>query len=167
MRSHVVAAPRGHTVPVDVSGQRARIGPGRRPRADWERRVEHAIRHPQSAWDLREKSLCRLTAVGERARRSYPEHPGADALALRDLVTEAVSLAGDLLDPQSATFLRCWVATGNIAAVAREMGRDRSHVSRHYRPRVVMVVTEVFMRLTGNGQAATRGLRPRKIRLSP
>lgn len=122
------------------------------------------MRHLHSAWDLQDNSLCRLTAVRERARRNYPDHPGADALALRDLVTEAVGLSGDLLDPSSATFLRRWVATGNIAAVAREMGRDRSHVSRHYRPRVVTVVTDVFMHLAGQGHVRTRTPRPRASR---
>jgi len=134
-------------------------GPGRRPRADWERRVEHAIRHLRSAWDLQDNSLCRIAAVQDRASHAYCGRPGADALALRDLVEEAVSLARDLLAPPYETFLRRWVATGNIAAVAREMGKDRSHLSRDYRPRVVMVVTDVFMSLTGNGAGGSRKAR--------
>ncbi len=80
-------------------------------------------------------------------------------MALRDLVEEAVRLASDLLAPPHETFLRRWVATGNIAAVAREMGKERSHLSRDYRPRVVMVVTDVFMRLTGNGGRRARNVR--------
>ena len=122
------------------------------------------MRHLRSAWHLQDNSLCRLAAVQDRASRHYPGHPGADALALRDLVEEAVGLAGDLLEPRYATFLRRWVATGNIAAVAREMGRDRSHLSRDYRPRVVMVVTDVFMRLTANADYGTRTTRPRRDR---
>ena len=138
--------------------------PGRRPRADWERRVEHAIRHLQSAWDLQDNSLCRIAAVQDRAAHTYGWRPGAEALALRDLVEEAVKLACDLLDPAHETFLRRWVATGNIAAVAREMGKDRSHLSRDYRPRVVMVVTDVFMSLTGQGKRRMRDPRPRQSR---
>ncbi len=95
----------------------------------------------------------------ERASHVYRGRPGAEALALRDLVEEAVSLARDLLATPYETFLRRWVATGNIAAVAREMGKDRSHLSRDYRPRVVMVVTDVFMSLTGNGDRGSRKTR--------
>ena len=142
----------------------ARSGPGRRPRADWERRVEHAIRHLRSAWDLQDNSLCRISAVQDRASHAYRGRPGADAMALRDLVEEAVRLASDLLAPPYETFLRRWVATGNIAAVAREMGKDRSHLSRDYRPRVVMVVTDVFMSLTGNGHRRGRNTRPSRTR---
>ena len=141
-----------------------KAGPGRRPRADWERRVEHAIRHLRSAWDLQDNSLCRIAAVQDRASHAYRGRPGADALALRDLVEEAVSLARDLLAPPYETFLRRWVATGNIAAVAREMGKDRSHLSRDYRPRVVMVVTDVFMGLTGNGDRRSRKTRAGRTR---
>ena len=140
------------------------IGPGRRPRADWERRVEHAIRHLQSAWDLQDNSLCRIAAVQDRAAHRYGWRPGAEGLALRDLVEEAVTLAGDLLAPSHRMFLRRWVATGNIAAVAREMGKDRSHLSRDYRPRVVMVVTAVFMSLTGHGKRRMRNTQPRQSR---
>ena len=126
--------------------------------------MEHAIRHLRSAWDLQDNSLCRIAAVQDRASHAYRGRPGAEALALRDLVEEAVSLASDLLAPPYATFLRRWVATGNIAAVAREMGKDRSHLSRDYRPRVVMVVTDVFMSLTGNGERRDRSRRPRRAR---
>ena len=139
-------------------------GPGRRPRADWERRVEHAIRHLQSAWDLQGNSLCRIAAVQDRATDTYGWRPGAEGLALRDLVEEAVTLAGDLLAPSHRTFLRRWVATGNLAAVAREMGKDRSHLSRDYRPRVVMVVTAVFMSLTGHGKRRMRKTQSRQSR---
>ena len=119
--------------------------------------MEHAIRHLQSAWDLQDNTLCRIVAVQDRAMRNYRGHPGAEALALRDLVEEAITLACDLLAPHHATFLRRWVATGNIAEVAREMGKDRSHLSRDYRPRVVMVATDVFMRLadTRNSPSGT------------
>ena len=156
----------GRIGPTDASAPRrgTTTGPGRRPRADWERRVEHAIRHLRSAWDLQDNSLCRLSAVRDRASRSYRGRPGAEALALRDLVEEAVGLAGDLLAPPYEMFLRRWVETGNIAAVAREMGRDRSHLSRDYRPRVVTVVTEVFMRLTGNGDRYRRSVRSNRER---
>ena len=64
---------------------------------------------------------------------------------------ETVRLACDLLASPYEKFVRRWVEAGNIAAVAREIGRDRSHPSHDYRPRVVTVVTDVFMRLTGNG----------------
>ena len=121
--------------------------------------MEHAIRHLRSAWDLQENSLCRIAAVQDRASHAYRGRPGAEAMALRDLVEEAVRLASDLLAPPHETFLRRWVATGNIAAVAREMGKDRSHLSRDYRPRVVMVVTDVFMSLTGNGDRRARNVR--------
>ena len=127
--------------------------------------MEHAIRHLQSAWDLQDNTLCRIVAVQDLAMRNYRGHPGAEALALRDLVSEAITLAGDLLAPHHATFLRRWVATGNISEVAREMGKDRSHLSRDYRPRVVMVVTAVFMRLTGTRDSRggiTRRRRPRR-----
>ena len=149
-----------------MPGHRTRAGPGRRPRADWERRVEHAIRHLRSAWDLQDNSLCRIAAVQDRALHAYRGRPGADAMALRDLVEEAVRLASDLLAPPYETFLRRWVATGNIAAVAREMGRDRSHLSRDYRPRVVMVVTDVFMSLTGNADRRGRNTHVSRARRS-
>ncbi len=124
--------------------------------------MEHAIRHLRSAWDLQDNSLCRIAVVQDRASHSYRGRPGAEALALRDLVEEAVSLASDLLAPPYETFLRRWVATGNIAAVAREMGKDRSHLSRDYRPRVVMVVTDVFMSLRGSGEYRDANTRPRR-----
>ena len=162
-----VASSRLSLTDASASERQTTPGPGRRPRADWERRVEHAIRHLRSAWDLQDNSLCRLSAVRDRASHSYRGRPGAEALALRDLVEEAVRLASDLLAPPYEMFLRRWVETGNIAAVAREMGKDRSHLSRDYRPRVVTVVTDVFMRLTGNGDRYSRGVssnrgRPRR-----
>ena len=126
--------------------------------------MEHAIRHLPSAWDLQDNTLCRLSAVRDRASQNYRGRPGAEALALRDLVEEAVGLAGDLLAPPYEMFLRRWVETGNIAAVAREMGKDRSHLSRDYRPRVVTVVTDVFMRLTGNGDRYGRRVRSKQRR---
>ena len=64
----------------------------------------------------------------------------------------------------SGCFCAAGVATGNIAEVAREMGKDRSHLSRDYRPRVVMVVTDVFMSLTGNGDRRARNTRPGRTR---
>ena len=88
-------------------------------------------------------------------------------MALRDPVEEAVRLASDLLAPPYETFLRRWVATGNLAAVAREMGKDRSNLSRDYRPRVVMVVTDGFMSLTGNGERRCRRTRPGRARRVP
>ena len=126
--------------------------------------MEHAIRHLRSAWDLRDNSLCRIAAVQDRASHGYRGRPGAEALALRDLVEEAIALAADLLPPSHRMFLCRWVATGNISAVAREMGKDRSHLSRDYRPRVVMVVTDVFMSLTGNGHRRGRNTRPGRTR---
>ena len=164
VRTQPGAYDRGNWPPVSTPARRPMTGPGRQPRADWERRVEHAIRHLQSAWDLQDNSLCRIAAVQERAAHTYGWRPGAEALALRDLVGEAVKLSADLLDPAHETFLRRWVATGNIAAVAREMGRDRSHLSRDYRPRVVMVVTDVFMSLTGHGRRRMRNSQPRQSR---
>ena len=154
----------GHGPAADISGHGARTGPGRRPRADWERGVEHAIRHLRSAWDLQDNSLWRTAAVQDRASHSYRGRPGAEAQALRDLVEEAVSLASDLLAPPYETFLRRWVAKENVAAVTREIGRDRSHLSRDYRPRVVMVVTDVFMKLTGSGEHRNANTRPRRTR---
>ena len=126
--------------------------------------MEHAIRHLRSAWHLQANSLCRIAAVQDRATRRYRGRPGAEALALRDLVEEAVALAADLLPPAHRMFLCRWVATGNIAEVAREMGKDRSHLSRDYRPRVVMVVTDVFMGLTGNGDRRSRKTRAGRAR---
>ena len=164
MPTQPVSCSPGHRPSASIPGPQARAGPGRRPRADWERHVEHAIRHLRSAWDLQVNSLCRIAAVQDRVTHSYCGHPGAEALALRDLVEEAVRLAGDLLAPPHETFLRRWVATGNLAAVAREMGKDRSHLSRDYRPRVVMVVTAVFMSLTGNGKRRMQDTQPSRSR---
>ena len=147
-----------------VSGHRTKTGPGRRPRADWERRVEHAIRHLRSAWDLQGNSLCQLSAVRDRASHTYRGRPGAEALTLRELVEEAVGLAVDLLAPPYEMFLRRWVETGNIAAVAREMGKDRSHLSRDNRPRVVTVVTGVFMQRSGIGDRYGRSVRTNRGR---
>ena len=121
--------------------------------------MEHAIRHLRSAWDLQDNSLCRIAAVQDRASHRYRGRPGAEALALRDLVEEAIALAADLLPPSHRMFMCRWVATGNIAEVAREMDKDRSHLSRDYRPRVVMVVTDVFMSLTGNRDRRGRDTR--------
>ena len=164
MRTQSVSSGPGHQQPASIAGHRARAGPGRRPRVDWERRLEHAIRHLRSAWDLQDNSLCRIAAVKDRAAHRYRGRPGAEALALRDLVEEAIALAADLLPPSQRMFLCRWVATGNIAAVAREMGKDRSHLSRDYRPRVVMVVTDVFMSLTGNGDRRARNARQVRAR---
>ena len=100
----------------------------------------------------------------DRAACIYRGHPGAEALALRDLVAEAVRLAGDHLDPPHETFLRRWVAKGNLAAVAREMGMGRSHLSRDYRPRAVMVVTAVVMNLTGQRNRQMQATQPRRSR---
>ncbi len=119
---------------------------------------------PRSARDLQDNSLCRLSAVRDLASHSYRGRPGAEALGLRDLVEVAVGLAGDLLAPPYEKLLRRWVETGNIAAVAREMGKNRSHLSRDYRPRVVIVVTDVFMRLTGNVDRRRRGVRSNRGR---
>ena len=161
MRTQAVSSRPGHGAAADTSGHGARTGSGRRPQAEWERGVEHAIRHRRSAWDLPDNPCCRIAAVQDLASKSYFGHPGADALALRDLVGEAVGPAGDLVcEPRYATFLRRWVATENVAAVAREMGRDRLHLSRDYRPRVVMVVTDVFMKLTGSGEHRDANTRP-------
>lgn len=89
-----------------------------------------------------------------------PRATGGEALALLGLVEEAVGLTGDLLVPPGEMFLRRWVETGNIAAVARKMGKSRSHLLRDYRPRVVTVVTDVYMRLpamaTDTGEASAR-----------
>ena len=106
--------------------------------------MEHAIHHLRSGSHLQDSSLCRIAGVQDPASHSYRGRLGAEALALRDLVAEAVSLGSDLLVPPFVTFLRRWVATGNIATVAREMGEDRSHLSRDNRPRVVMAVTDVI-----------------------
>lgn len=46
-------------------------GPVRRLRADWEPRVEPAIRHLQSAWDLQDNSLCRMAEVQDRSAHTY------------------------------------------------------------------------------------------------
>ncbi len=96
------------------------------------------------------KQVNTRATVQDRATRIYRGHPGAEALALRDLVEEAVKLAGDLLDPPHEAFLRRWVATGNIETVAREMGKDRTCLSRDYRLRIVVVVSAVLRTLPAN-----------------
>lgn len=120
---------------------------GRKGRSAWERRIEHAIRNLNSVWDLMDNSLCRLSAVQELCRVRYAEKISGAGFALRDLVAESVEIAAEMLPPPYGEFLGRWAKTGNIAAVAREMGKDRSHLSRSYRPRVVAAATSVFLQL--------------------
>ena len=96
----------------------------------------------------------------DRASDSYRGRPEAESLALRNLADETVGLTGDLLVRRYKMFLRHWVETGDNAAVVPETGKDRSNLSRDYRPQVITVKIGVFIRLTRNGDRCRSSARP-------
>ena len=124
---------------------------GRKPIAEQRRRVATAIRHLNDPSSLRRSPLVKLTAVDELRRSKYRRYAFGSALSLRHLLRQAINRVLEAVDEREAYFLRRWASGDPIAAIARDMGLTRSHVSGHYRPRVIVLVTEEFLHATRKG----------------
>ncbi len=107
-------------------------------------RVGHAIRDVHDPSKLRKSSLVKRQRVEQLRRRRYEGQPLGGALALRDLISEAVEMAAPLLPPKQWKFLELYAGGTSIAQIAREMKMDRPYLSSTYRKKVAVAVTQAF-----------------------
>ena len=80
--------------------------------------------------------LVKLPGVRRLAKRRHPNNPHARVLALQDLLLRAVDVSLPALSSRERRFLERYASGESIAAIGREMGMSRSHLSSGYRPTV-------------------------------
>ena len=85
---------------------------------------------------LRRSPLVKLPGVLRFANRRHPNNPHGRVLALQELVMRAVDVSLPALSPRERVFLERYASGQSIAAIGREMGMSRSHLSSVYRPTV-------------------------------
>ena len=117
-------------------GPRRRAQPGRRPLAEWTRLVDTCLRDLDRPMRLRRSPLVKLPGVLRFAKRRHPNNPHGRVLALQELVMRAVDVSLPALSPRERLFLERYASGQSIAAIGREMGMSRSHLSSVYRPTV-------------------------------
>lgn len=120
--------------------QRRRSKPGRKSLQDWTGCVDSCLKHLDNPVRLRESPLVKMDAVRTVAERDYPSDPHGQVRALQDLVCRAVDYALPILQPRKREFLERYARGEPIAAIARMMKMNRSHLSRSYRPEVAEAV---------------------------
>ena len=138
---------------------------GRRPRSTWARRVAFGLRHLTDPFTLRTPELVRLAAVDRLRAERYPRMAFGRALALRDLLTQAVEHACVALPHPLDRFLQRYAQGVPIAVIARDLGLTRQYISRAYRPKCIEAVTSEFLalvdrRVSDNVNARTEPTRP-------
>ena len=112
------------------------------PFAEQRRNAEAAIRWLDDPSTLRRSRLMKLTAVEELGPSKCRRHAFGSALCLCDLLWQAINRVLEAVNEREGYSLRRWADGDLIAAIAADMGLTRSHLSGHYRPQVVSVVTE-------------------------
>ncbi len=85
---------------------------------------------------LRRSPLVKLSGVLRFAKRRHPKNPHGRVLALQDLLLRAVDVSLPALSSRERRFLERYAGGQSIAAIGREMGMSRSHLSSVYRPTV-------------------------------
>lgn len=121
--------------PSSVVRERA-AHPGRRSLEEWTRLVDTCLRDLDRPMRLGRSPLVKLPGVLRFAKRRHPNNPHARVLALQELLMRAVDVSLPALSPRERRFLERYASGRSIAAIGREMGMSRSHLSSVYRPTV-------------------------------
>ena len=121
--------------------------PGRRSLAEWTRLVDTCLKDLDHPMRLRRSPLVKLPGVARFAERRHPANPHGRVLALQELVMRAVDVSLPALSPRERRFLERYASGRSIAAIGREMGMSRSHLSSVYRPTVGEAVAVALRRL--------------------
>lgn len=142
----------------------APLKPGPPSAADLLGRIDHAVRNLSDRIELNRNPLTRLAAVAALAASDYPGRLHPRALAMRQIVSEAVAavlaeLEGDDGLWRLRDFLGLYTSGSTVAAAARRLGLSREHCSRSVKRAAVLLVAEKFLQLTfepRRGEAARR-----------
>lgn len=116
--------------------RQAAAQPGRRSLAEWTRLVDTCLRDLDRPMRLRRSPLVKLPGVLRFAKRRHPDNPHGCVLALQELLMRAVDVSLPALSSRERRFLERYASGESIAAIGREMGMSRSHLSSVYRPTV-------------------------------
>ena len=110
--------------------------PGRRSLGEWTRLVDTCLRDLDRPMRLRRSPLVKLPGMLRFAKRRHPNNPHGRVLALQELLLRAVDVSLPALSSRERRFLERYASGESIAAIGREMGMSRSHLSSVYRPTV-------------------------------
>ena len=123
---------------------------GRKSGQEVIRNVGSALKNLQEVEFLEQSSLGRLPAVRQLAETKYRQASFATALALRQLLLQAVRAVMQELGEipryqREIEFLQRYIAGDSVAEISRGLGLCREHVSRTIRPRALGLVAKVFL----------------------
>lgn len=147
------------------------LKPGPPSAADLFGRIDHALRHLGDRIELNRNPLTRLAAVSDLAAARYAGRLHPRALALREVVSKAVSdvsteLAHDEGLGRVREFLTLYASGSNVAAAAKLIGISREHCSRSVKHTAVLLVCERFVQLTLERRRAEAPRLPAVLRAS-
>jgi len=115
-------------------------------------RVDHALRHLEDRIELNRNPLTRLTRVGTLAQRRYPGCVHPRAIALREIVRQAVGEVVAELDGEAGlahvrAFLVLYASGSTVKGASRKLGLSREHCSRTIKKKALLLVAERFAHL--------------------
>jgi hypothetical protein len=115
-------------------------------------RVDHALRYLEDRIELNRNPLTRLTRVDTLAQRRYPGCVHPRAVALRQIVRQAVDEVVAEVDGEAGlehvrTFLVLYASGSTVKGASRKLGLSREHCSRTIKKKALLLVAEKFARL--------------------
>ncbi len=121
----------------------------------WESRVEHALKNLYDRDILNRNTLSRIPYINDFAERQYSTHVLPRGLALRDILLDCVEnviadLHDDVAMEKACIYLDLLSKGYSCNEISRQLALSREHVSRVYRKKAIMLVTEEFQSLVKN-----------------
>lgn len=128
---------------------------GRKSGVEIRHQVALALKHVQDLEYLDDSPLARLPAVRELAEGRFQEAALPTGFALRVLLIDSAKVVsrdfGDMSRYQrEIKFLKAYVNGRSVAEISRDLGLSREHVTRTIQPRVIGLVSRVFLARAGN-----------------
>ena len=123
------------------------------PPVVWQRRVGEALRNLPDRSALNRSPLARLAYVERLANERYGGRLMARGLALRETLGGCVDLVlSDIADEKGLDrereYIACLRDGLSCKEASRRLGLSREHVSRTYRRRALLLLTETFLATT-------------------
>lgn len=116
-------------------------------------RLDHALKHVDNRIELNRNPLTRLSTIARLAESRYEGRLHPRALALREIVGEAVRWVLAELDGESSLryvhqFLTMYSSGSSVAEASRQLGLSREHCSRSIKREALRLVAQRFAELT-------------------
>ena len=115
-------------------------------------RVDDALRHLEDRIELNRNPLTRLARVVTLAKRRYSGCVHPRAVALREIVRQAVDevvaeLEGEAGLEQVRKFLVLYASGSTVKGASRKLGLSREYCSRTIKKKALLLVAEKFAHL--------------------